>query len=226
MNRILFVVGACCALNIALASGEDEKKIAYLDLEGKITQKLDDNFGSDGRPGNFLTVPTGEQAFAGIKFKIGEGVIQLGSTVWKDKPEKVEGIKVDKKVSKLHILHSNCYGGGPNVVGAPWHVADETLIGEYRINYEDKSAENIPIIFGQDVRDWWFRDDEKETFRSKVAWKGDNELAKKYACRLRLYLTTWDNPKPDLKIVSIDYIGRKDDTVAAPFCVAISLEEK
>jgi hypothetical protein len=226
MNRVLFVVGACCALNTALASGEEEKKIAYLDLGGKITPKLDDNFGADGRPGNFLTVPMGEQSFAEIKFKIGEGVIQLGSKVLQDKPEKVEGIQVDKKASKLHILHATGYGGGPNVPGAPWHVADDALIGEYKINYEDKSAEHIQIVFGQDVRDWWFRADEKETSRGKVAWKGDNELAKNYECRLRLYLTTWDNPTPDRKIVSIDYIGKKDETVAAPFCVAISLEEK
>ena len=82
------------------------------------------------------------------------------------------------------------------------------------------------IVFGEDVRDWWFRADEKETSRGKVAWKGDNELAKSYECRLRLYLTTLDNPTPDRKIVSIDYIGKKDETVAAPFCVAISLEEK
>jgi len=226
MTRLLFVVGTCWALNVATACGEDERKIAFLDLDGKTTHKLADNFSPDGRPGNFLTVPTGEQSFAGIQFKIGEGVIQLGSTVLKDKPEKVEGIQVDKKVSKLHILHATGYGGGPNVPGTPWHVTDGTIIGEYRIIYEDKSAEHIQIVFGEDVRDWWFRADEKETSRGKVAWKGDNELAKSYECRLRLYLTTWDNPTPDRKIVSIDYIGKKDETVAAPFCVAISLEEK
>ena len=226
MTRLLVVVGACFALNVALASGEESKKTAYLDLEGKTTHKLVDNFGADGRPGNFLTVPTGEQSFAGLKFRIGEGVIQLGSTVLQDKPEKVEGIQVDEKVSKLHILHATGYGGGPNVPGTPWHVTDGTIIGEYKIIYEDKSAEHIQIVFGEDVRDWWFRDDEKETSRSKVAWKGDNEQAKVNGCRLRLYLTTWDNPTPDRKIVSIDYIGKKEDTVAAPFCVAISLEEK
>jgi hypothetical protein len=117
-------------------------------------------------------------------------------------------------------------GGGPNAPGTEWHVEDDTPIGEYKIYYEDKSDETIPIIYGKDVRDWWFREDEKETSRSKVAWKGENDLAKKYECKLRLYLTTWENPKPDKKIVSIDYIGRKDETVAAPFCVALTLEEK
>jgi hypothetical protein len=38
-------------------------------------------------------------------------------------------------------------------------------------------------------------------------------------------MTTWKNPKPDQKIVSIDFRGRKDETVAAPFCVAITAED-
>jgi hypothetical protein len=42
---------------------------------------------------------------------------------------------------------------------------------------------------------------------------------------LTLYLTTWENPKPDKKIVAIDYSTTKE-TDCAPFCVAISGEEK
>jgi hypothetical protein len=68
-------------------------------------------------------------------------------------------------------------------------------------------------------------ENEKETSRAKVAWKGDNNLAGQYSCRMRLYLTTWKNPKPDQKIVSIDFVSRKDETVAAPFCVALTAEE-
>jgi hypothetical protein len=43
---------------------------------------------------------------------------------------------------------------------------------------------------------------------------------------IRLYETTWENPKPDKKVLRIDYVSRKDDTVAAPFCIAISAQEK
>ena len=202
------------------------KKCTSVDLHEKFNQKLADNFSNDGRPGNSLTVPMGTPTLGGVKFKIGEGVIHLGSKVLIEKPENVKGIKVDKKFAKLHILHATGYGGGPNLPGAPWHVEDDTLIGEYKIHFEDKSVATIPIVYGKDVRDWWFREDEKDTSRSKVAWKGDNELAKKYRCKLRLYLTSWKNPKPDSKIVSIDYISRKDETVAAPFCVAITVEEE
>lgn len=222
MNRLLVVAGVCWVLSFAPASAE-EKEFVHIDLQGKFTHKLADKFGNDERQGNFLTVPKGEHTFNGVKFKIGKGVVQLGSKVWTEKPDMVVNIEVDSKVAKLHILHATGYGGGPNVPGSRWHVEDDTRIGEYNIHYEDKSVETIPIVYGKDVRDWWFREGEKSTSRSKVAWKGDNELAKRYDCRLRLYLTTWDNPKPDRKVVSIDYIGRKGETVAAPFCVAMTL---
>jgi hypothetical protein len=43
--------------------------------------------------------------------------------------------------------------------------------------------------------------------------------------KIRLYLTTWENPKPDKKITAIDYSTTKE-TPCAPFCVAMSAEEK
>lgn len=224
MKRSTIVVMLCGLAPLAAAA--DDKNLVCVDLKSKFTHKLSDKFGNDDRQGNFLTVPTGEQTFEGVKFKIGEGVIQLGSKVWHEMPEKVEGIPLDRKFRKLFILHATGYGGGPNVPGTAWHVPDDTPIGEYKVHYEDKSVETIPVVYGKDVRDWWFRPDEPETARAKVAWKGDNELAKQYECRLRIYLSTWENPKPDKRVVRIDYIARKDDTVAAPFCVAMTLEEK
>jgi hypothetical protein len=217
-------MGTCWALSLAAAFAE-ETKFSYIDLKDHVNYKPGEKIADDDREGNDLPVPTGEQTIEGVKLQIGERVVQLGSKVLQEKPEKVVGIKVDKKFARLHILHATAYGGGPNTEGSPWHVADDTLIGEYRINYEDKSSEGIAIEYGKDVRDWWFRENEKETSRAKVAWKGDNELAKQNSCRLRVYLTSWKNPKPDQKVVSIDFIGRKDETVAAPFCLAMSVEE-
>jgi hypothetical protein len=39
-------------------------------------------------------------------------------------------------------------------------------------------------------------------------------------------VTTWTNPLPDKKAATIDYMSKKADTVAAPFCVAVTLERK
>jgi len=163
---------------------------------------------------------------AGIKFKVGDGIIQLGSKAWKDKPEKVEGIKIDRKVAKLHLLHSTLFGGGPNKAGDELFVEDDTLIGEYRVHYEDKSSEVIPVVYGKDVRDWWFTEKAKGVTRGKVAWEGDNDLAKSNRSRIRLYLTSWNNPHPAKKVESINYVKAESESPAAPFCVAITLEAK
>lgn len=200
------------------------KKCTSVDIHEKFNQKLSDNFSNN--KGNSLTVSQGTSTLGGVRFTIGEGVIQLGSQVLSEKPEKVKDIKLDKKFVTLHILHATGFGGGPSLPGTHWYVKDDTLIGEYKIHYEDKSVETIPIVYGKDVRDWWFRKDEKEPSRSKVAWKGDNKYSNRCRCRLRLYLTSWKNPKPDSKVVSIDYIGRKNETMSAPFCVAITVEKK
>jgi hypothetical protein len=230
MRRFLIVAAIGGLVSLATAkmfsAPVPPQRFTTVDLKDKFTHKLKDKFGNDPREGNFLTIEKGEQMLGGIKFQIGEGVVQLGSKVWQEMPEKVEGIKVGRKFAKLHILHATGYGGGPNMPGNDWYIEDDTEIGEYKIHYEDKSTEAILIVYGKDVRDWWFREDEKEPSRSKVVWRGDNELAKKLNCRLRLYLTTWENPKPDKKVVSIDFISRKDKTVAAPFCVAMTLEAK
>lgn len=227
MRRSLALLGVSWLVGVLAFADEkaDPKKGIPIDLSAYVNHTPGEKIEADSREGNTLPLPAGEQVFGGIRMLVGEKVVQLGSEVMQERPDKVAGIKVGRKLNRLHILHATCFGGGPNAPGAAWHVKDDTLIGEYRINYDDGSSENIPVEYGKDVRDWWFREDEQETSRSKVVWKGANDLAEKYDCLLRLYLTSWKNPKSGQKVVSIDYIGRKDETVAAPFCVAISIEE-
>ncbi len=47
----------------------------------------------------------------------------------------------------------------------------------------------------------------KEVARGKVAWTGQNDDATRGNLKLRLYLTTWENPELDKKVVSIDYLS-------------------
>jgi RNA polymerase sigma factor (sigma-70 family) len=185
----------------------------YLDLQEKANQKLTDNFHSAAEGNSLSDLPTGMQTFADVKFSIGRGVVQLGSQKVKDMPEKIEGIKVGQKFDKLHILHATGY-----------YLDQEVLIGEYVIHYTDKSTEKIEIVYGKDVIDWYLYPDAKEPSRGKKAWEGINENAKKYNAKLRLYVTTWDNPHPGKEVVSIDYISTMTD--CAPFCVAMTVERK
>ena len=213
MRRLLVAVAVGSVWSVALARGVD-KEFTYLDLQTQANQKLTDDFHDMG--GNSLKdLRQGEQIFEGVKFKIDQSAIQLAGTHVPDQPEKVEGIKVDKAFHKLHILHATGWGS---------ELADGTLIGEYVVHYEDKSTVTIPVLYGEDVRNWWNNDNSKQITRGKVAWTGENDAAKERNLKLRLYLTTWKNPKPDKKVVCMDYLSKK--TEAAPFCVAMTLQEK
>lgn len=61
--------------------------------------------------------------------------------------------------------------------------------------------------------------------RGKIAWKGESVRSGEVGAKIRVYLSGWKNPHPDKKIASIDYLGKKAETPAAPFCIAISLED-
>jgi hypothetical protein len=211
LTTVLFLLGAVPA---------PPGKFLVVDLQPKANHKLADSLGGDG---NELTVPKGEKTFDGVHFKVGASILHLGGTLNKELPEKIEGIPVDKTCIKMHILHATQYGN--DAEGGPRYIADGTKIAEYKITYDDKSTETIPVVFGEDVRDWWFTAASKGVSRGKVVWTGDNEMSKGLESRIRLYMKTWENPHPDRKVASIDYL-RIGETPAAPFCVAITLEAK
>lgn len=213
---------ACLASVISPGVALSAEKIHYIDLQPQANRKLSENQGR-GFEGNTLSsLPTGEQKLGATKFKIGPGLIQLGSQVLQTLPEKKTDIEVKKKLTKLVILQATCFGGGPIKEGDEWYIKDGTELGHYVVHYKDKSSETIPIIYGEDVRDWFYEDGEKETSKAKVVWKGDNDFATDVGCHLRLYARTWKNPKPDVKVMRIDFVGRKAETVGAPVCLAIT----
>jgi hypothetical protein len=224
MKRLVFLAAFLTAAGAMPATGEDQK-FHPIDLQPLANQKRSESLGS-GIEGNHLAnLPGGDQSFGGVKFLVEDGILHLGSKILDRHPDKIVGIKVNAKCVKLHILHATCFGGGPNKPGDALHVPDGTPIGQYMVHYADGSGEGIPIVYGEDVRDWFYLDDEAATSRGKVVWNGDNDRASQLGARIRVYLTSWKNPNPDKQIVSIDYIGKKEETPAAPFCVAISREE-
>jgi hypothetical protein len=217
--HMMLATGLACVLG-TLQAPQETKKLSYVDLQPKANQKLTDNFAGDD--GNSLaSLPKGEQTLEKVKFKIADGLLQLGSKLLKEeKPDRVDGIQIGKVFAQLHILHATQYGSGLGV------IADDTEIAKYIVHYEGGGTETIPVVYGQDVRNWWYSANEKGVTRGMVAWKGENERTKKFPGRqLRLYLSTWENPHPTKNVVSIDYV-KVGDTPAAPFCVALTLEEK
>jgi hypothetical protein len=82
----------------------------------------------------------------------------------------------------------------------------------------------VPVKYGEDVRDWWYpKGGPAGDDKVKVAWEGENEASKSLDNGIRLYLTTWKNPRPGVKVATIDFV-KVGGTQAAPFCVAITAE--
>jgi hypothetical protein len=184
-----------------------------LDFQALANHKRKDDFHSGKYPGNNLgLLASGEQRLLKIPFQIGEGVLQLGSTELQDKPAKITGIKVGKKLANLHFLHATAY-----------YLEEEVPIGSYTVHFADGASETIPIVNGKDVTDWWKYPFSKPPTNGKVAWEGNNQAGKDFEATQWLFLTTWRNPRLDTAVTSID-LASTMDTRCAPFCVAITSE--
>jgi hypothetical protein len=189
-------------------------KLTYIDLQPKANQKLAEGFEGTSRPNNLAELPKGDQTFGGVRFRIGESLVHVARGRRRDLPTEIDGIPVNRRMAKLYILHGTQWG----------FAADGTLIGQYQAHYEDGTGETIPVILGEDVRDWWNNDRSKAVTRGKVVWVGQNGASRMNNRTLRLYLATWDNPHPDKNVVSIDFVCPATSN-AGPFCVAMTAED-
>jgi RNA polymerase sigma factor (sigma-70 family) len=184
----------------------------FVDLQPRANHKLADDFG-ELKGNNLAAVPRGVQKLGCTPFLVGETLVRVRGKNDAGPPEAVEGIAIGARFDTLHILHSTMFGNG-------FGVEDGTEIGAYLVRYADKTVDRIPIIYGQDVRDWWRDSDTAEASRGKLAWAGRNEAAEEG--EIRLFASEWKNPHPDKRVVAIDFETK--DTACAPFLVALTLE--
>ena len=193
---------------LATITTQGASKYYCLNLQTMAKDELD-----KGNDRFLAALPKGEQDFAGVKFNIGARLIELpGESVYK-----VEGIKVGVTCRKLHFLHA-CHAGGRG-------PGDGTTIAYYKVTYDDKSQETIPIVYGKNILNWWFTEGDAGPTEARIAWTGDNADAIRYGRKVRLYLATWTNREPTKRVVSIDFGITKAIPFTSPFCVAITAEK-
>ena len=187
-----------------------------LDLSAYYNGNLDKVWQSGGLANNTLKeLPQGIQELGGTPFDI-RGVIQLSGKSALNQlsvkfPKEVKGIKIQRKGAHIQILHATAYT-------AP----DGTKIGAFTVQYADGQNREIPIVYGQDVRDWWTQSDEPKEDKPVVAWTGKNPTNIENGGNIRLFKTTWTNPLPDVEIKSIDYTTAMSPS--APFLIAITVD--
>ena len=91
-------------------------------------------------------LPPGLLQLADVVYDV-RGIIQLSGQELRHAggryPEQINGIKVGRRCRELHFLHA-----------AGWRSPDGARVGSYIIHYADEREQVIPIVYGEDVRDW------------------------------------------------------------------------
>ncbi|MGK0185628.1 MAG: serine/threonine protein kinase/WD40 repeat protein/class 3 adenylate cyclase [Verrucomicrobiales bacterium] len=139
------------------------------------------------------------------------------------------GIPVNQSAGHLHFLHGAMIPRQPET-DADADSDPSPTIGEYIIHFEDGSRESVPLRAGIEIGNWRSaqvnapsQDGEEKNNNVTIAWSGmtSSDAANDTAT---LFLTSWDNPKPDLRILSLDFLasGRRD---GRPFLVAITAQD-
>jgi WD40 repeat protein len=152
-------------------------------------------------------VPRGIQVLDNVPFDL-RGIIQINR---KDGPTEVpvavEGIPIRRKAACLHFLHAT-----------GWSEAENTLIGAYKIHYRDGTQQDVPLVYGKDLREWLCASDFADVPQARVIWSGYNSVRGPF----RLFCRRWENPSPDVEIDSLDFVSNL--TQCAPYLLAITAD--
>jgi len=167
---------------------------------------------------NLALLPTLIQDFAGVKFDI-RGIIQISSDSLKtcetNYPTAITNVPVRFPCQRLHFL-----------VGTGWFDTPGTQIGRFVLHLADGSQQVRPLRYGKDVRNWHFFPEETEPAGGpEPIWKGPQQRwRERWPERgVRLYKVTWENPRPQVKVETLDFISAMAS--AAPFLIAVTAEE-
>jgi serine/threonine protein kinase len=169
---------------------------------------------------NLAQLPAGRRILDGVRFNVA-GVIEVACAndiaQTNDPypyPASVEGIPVNRFCHQIHVLH-----------GTTGSVDDQTLVAKLVLHYVDGTTADLDIIYGEQVYDWWFRGngDPPLAGNTKVAWTGENQSAKRKGYRIRVFKTSFINPKPGVRIETLDYVSALAPT-SSPFLLALTTE--
>ena len=122
-------------------------------------------------------------------------------------PEKVEGIRVDRKAGNVYFLHA-----------IAWGILNKSETAfTYVVRYGDGTVEELPVRNYREVWDWGFLalTADMDAAHCVKGWaNGENK---------GLYLWRWTNPHPEKTIATIDIVSACAGQI--PLIAAISVED-
>lgn len=187
--------------------------LELINLDRHYNATLTEHWHPGGGCSDLSELPPGVQTLAGVRFDI-RGLIQCGSFARSGQPypRQVTNIVVGFPARRLHFLHGAIMASG---------LPADFQIGRYVIRYADGQTQEIPLRVGREFADWWTQDAE-DISRMEVAWTGQNAASRGARRTVRLFKTTWENPRPPATIQSLDV--QATHFQACPFLVAVTAE--
>jgi hypothetical protein len=181
-----------------------------IDLTPYYNAALGENWMDRRDPRDHLgELPRGVQQLAGVEFDV-RGLIQVEQKCRKHPPQ-VKGIVVGQRARQLHFLHA-----ARNAA----LLEDGLEIGRYVVHLADGTQHEIPLVLGRDLVDWYIQPRKTEEY--VTAWAGANPKTRGLRKQIRLFLSTWENPFPEVEIRTVDLVS--DCTGPCPFLVALTAE--
>jgi hypothetical protein len=175
---------------------------------------------------NLAELPEGKHIYAGVPFDVGGSIQLMGGWMkhyGKTYPTQVGDIRIDRSCAKLHLLHGD---------GFIVYTNFGTVVSKLVLHYEDNSTRELKLVAGEQSFDWWaplFKTGLPKKFLQMApgterAWTGSNAYLRQWQPELTLvlYKTTFDNPQPEVKVASMDFVST--ETVTCPFLVGLTVE--
>lgn len=111
--------------------------------------------------------------------------------------------------------------------GIHYLAPEGTAIAVVNLNCGDGTRKEYEIVYGRHVRDCEvYYDPLTTTDLGRVAWEGEDTLPQTTQAvppsRLRVYQRSWENPRPNEEVVSLDLVSTM--TASAPFVIAVTVE--
>ena len=155
-------------------------------------------------------LPVGVHKFGGIDFDVRGVVFFPPSAV-----NKPISIPVKARCPGLHFLQATyAYSG---------RYGESS--GKYTVRYADQRTEEIKLVIGRNVRDWWcYEGTAVETSEAPLVWVGLTKSTGEgrsplFPC---LYVMSWTNPWPEAEIDSLDFEPPGAPSMVKPFLIALT----
>jgi hypothetical protein len=185
-----------------------------VDLSEHYNASLDDNWFHHACH-DLRDLPRGVQHLGGVAFDV-RGLVQLAASKSLEVtgvvfPEAVNGIEVHHTGARIHFLQA-CF----------WNTVEGAKLGDYVIRYADGQTRAAPIVYGQNILDWWVAPEGGKLTEAETVWRGSNPATASMGLTTHLIKYTWENPLPDVEIATVDFVS--DLIEAGPFLVAMTVE--